>query len=198
VADVEPTSTAPPPVRPVWVGPAIFAAIGIVIVVLIAVVHRHDDRNDTEARSTTSTTIHRTTTTVRAVSGPLGGAGNPIHVGDGGTIGGWTITVLSPSDADGAVQASVRLQWNGTSTQSIGAVSELSLVVDDPDGVEHDLGGPACPGDPASALAAVPGLDVGTSDTLALCWSVSAVDRSASLLAVRSSQVAEPLYLALA
>jgi hypothetical protein len=198
VAAVEPTSTGLPPPRPVWVGPAIFAAIGIVVVVLIAVVHRHDDRDDTAARSTTTTTVHRTTTTARPVSGPLGGAGNPIHVGAGGTIGGWTITVLSPSDSDGAVQASVRIQWNGTSTQSIGAVSELSLLVDDPDGVEHELGGPACPGDPASALAAVPGLDAGTSDTLALCWSVSAADRAGSLLAVRASSVAEPLYLALA
>jgi hypothetical protein len=185
-----------PPPRPVWLAPAIFAALGIVIVVLIAVVHRHDDRSDTAA-TTTTTAVHASTTTTRPRSGPLGGPGNPIPVGGSGTVGGWTLGVLSPTDADGTVLASVRIVWNGTAGQTIGDAKQLSLQVLDQDGNAHDLGGAGCPGDPAGALAAVPGLDVGTSDTLALCWSVPHVDRDTSMLVVQVAAAPTPLYFAL-
>jgi hypothetical protein len=183
----------------VWVGPAIFAAIGIVLVVLIAVIHRHDRDDTTTARTTTTTTVERaTTSTTRPVSGPLGGPGNPIPVGSAGSIGGWSVTILNPSDVSGAVQASVRLEWDGRSGRTIGDAGELSLHLTDPSGGEHDLGGAACAGDPADELAAVPNVDIGTSDTVPLCWSAPVVDRTLSMIVVRSAAATGQLYLALA
>jgi hypothetical protein len=197
VAAVEPASTAPPPQRPVWVGPVIFAAVGIVVVVLIAVVHRHDTRDDTATRSTTTTAVDRSTTTTRITNGPLGGPGNPLLLGSTGSAGGWTVAVLSPSDADGSVLASLRIVWNGTAGQTIGHSSQLSFRVLDAQGIEHELGGAACAGDPQGALDAVPGLDIGTSDTIPLCWTVTGAGRESSLLVVRVTAVPSPLYFAL-
>jgi hypothetical protein len=186
-----------PPLRPVWVVPAVVAALGIVVVVLIAVVHRANDRAPgVAATSTTTAPPARPTSTAvpRDSSAAAGSRANPFPVGTAGPVGGWTITVESASVQGSALNASVRVEWDGTATATVGDPTDLSLRIDDATG-EHELGGTGCTGDPAAALAAVPHLDVRTSDTVALCWSVTGLDLPNSVLAVRSATASQPTYL---
>jgi hypothetical protein len=200
VTAVEPTlppTSSPPtaePARPVWIVPATAAALAIALIALVALVI--NDGDDTASPpATTSTTVVPFALDPAA---PEGSRAHPFPIGTSAVVAGWRITVQSVGGEGGALTANLLLFWDGRPDIGLGEPAKLLLRIEDGAGTLHRLGGSACPGDPAGDLAKVAPLDIGRSATVALCWTVTGVDRATAALVAADSAVDDTVFLAVA
>jgi len=178
--------------RPVWIVPAIAAALALLFVVVLAVESR--DGGSAAPRASGATTI----TTAPPADVPPGNRGNPLPIGTSGVLGGWRLSVLSSSRAGDVVTASVQLLWDGQDGVAGGDAKVLQLDAQDSAGRSHPVGGAACAASPITDLATVPPLDAGQTTTVSLCWTVAGLGQSPVGLAAKVASAPDVTVFALA
>ena len=127
----------------------------------------------------------------------VGTRANPNPIGTPAEVAGWRITVAEAGGGAGAVTATVRLEWRGREGQATGDPADLVLRINDANGEDQVLGGPACSGDPTAELADTEPLAEGESVDVELCWTVAGA-RSVMALVAESVLAAETAYLSVA